>query len=153
MTRNAAFDTPKVSLQVMGLASVYAATLAGLERIWPSIKPDHIWVEVAGGVVISLLPVVIEARRVVEGQSEQTLDWQTYERAIWSAFASSGIPIILWQIGEAIYRQSEVTRIMAAASGTDTQGLLEQVQSSIARNPTFASMLVDIARDRLLADT
>jgi hypothetical protein len=145
MTRKALFDTPKVAFQVLGLASAYATTLAGLERVCPSLKPDHIWAEVAGGVLITLVPVVVEARRAA---AEQELDWETYERAVWTAFAASGIPIILWQIAEAIYRQREVTRIGATAGGTDVPGLLEQVQSSMARNPAFASLLVGVARDR-----
>lgn len=152
MTGKGLFDTPKVSFQVMGLASAYAATLASIERVWPSIKPDHIWAEVAGGVLISLIPVVVEAHRVAAEQDGQGLDWQTYERAVWTAFASSGIPIILWQIGEAIYRQREVIRLGAAVSTSDTTGLLEQVHATIARNPTFARLLVGVARDRLTAE-
>ncbi|MEI8307322.1 MAG: hypothetical protein WCF99_09675 [Chloroflexales bacterium] len=95
--------TLQIPLQVIGLSAVYAAVLSGLERRFP-IKPDHTWAEVAGGVVISLLPVALEARR------KTTLDWRTYETVIWLSFFASGVPIILWQLGEAMLRQLELLR-------------------------------------------
>jgi hypothetical protein len=93
----------QVPLRVMGIATVYAATLSSLERRYP-IKPDHIWAEVAGGVAISLLPIALEARR------KSFLDWRTYEITLWLSFFASGIPIILWQLAEAMLRQRELLR-------------------------------------------
>ncbi|MEI7644595.1 MAG: hypothetical protein WCJ55_09985 [Chloroflexales bacterium] len=92
-----------IPLRVMGLSAAYAALLSGLERRYP-IKPDHTWAEVAGGVVISLMPIALEARRNTK------LDWRTYETAIWLSFFASGVPIILWQLGEAMLRQLELLR-------------------------------------------
>jgi hypothetical protein len=91
----------------LGLATVYAAGLSALERRYP-IKPDHIWAEVAGGVLISLVPVALSARK------HPQLDWRSYEGTIWRCFFASGIPIILWQIGEAIFRHMELMRYTAA---------------------------------------
>ncbi len=145
------FNTAKVSLQVIGLATAYAAGLGWLERQWPAIKPDHIWSEVAGGVLISLLPVVIEARTSHPAHDEQKLDWQTYERAVWTAFMSSGVPIILWQIGEAIYRQKTVQHYSSEVCNADINHLLEQVRETVGRNPAFAHLLLGVLRDRLQA--
>lgn len=99
--------TVGVPLTVLGLATVYAAGLSALERRYP-IKPDHIWAEVAGGVLISLVPVALSARK------HPQLDWRIYEGTIWRCFFASGIPIILWQIGEAIVRHMELMRYTAA---------------------------------------
>lgn len=91
---------------VMGLSTVYAAALGYLERRYP-IKPDHTWAEVAGGVVISLLPVALTARNAPQ------MHWRRYESAVWRCFIASGTPIILWQLGEAIVRQIELLRYTA----------------------------------------
>jgi hypothetical protein len=99
--------TVEVPLTVMGLATVYAATLSLLERRYPLIKPDHIWAEVAGGVLISLVPVALRARK------NPQLDWRNYEGAIWRSFIASGTPIILWQIGEAVLRHMELLHYTA----------------------------------------
>lgn len=99
--------TVGVPLTVLGIATAYAAALGYLERRFP-IKPDHIWAEVAGGVLISLVPVALAARR------HPDLDWRLYEGAIWRNFIASGTPIILWQIGEAMLRQMELMRYAAA---------------------------------------
>lgn len=93
--------TVGLPLKVLGLATGYAAALSYLERRLP-IKPDHIWAEVAGGVLISLIPVALSARR------DPQLDWRRYEGAIWRSFIASGTPIILWQITEAMMRQIEL---------------------------------------------
>lgn len=93
----------RVPLRVIGLSTAYAAALSSLERRYP-IKPDHTWAEVAGGVIISLLPIALEARR------KPSLDWRTYETALWLSFFASGIPIIIWQLGEAMLRQLELFR-------------------------------------------
>lgn len=103
--------TVEVPLTVLGLATVYAATLSFLERRYP-LKPDHIWAEVAGGVLISLVPVALRARR------NPQLDWRSYEGAIWRSFFASGTPIILWQIGEAIFRHMELLRYTATREPT-----------------------------------
>ncbi|NTU82602.1 MAG: hypothetical protein HGA45_25075 [Chloroflexales bacterium] len=99
--------TVSVPLQVLGLASVYAATLSYLERHFP-IKPDHTWAEVAGGVLISLVPVALSARKA------RHLDWRLYEGTVWRSFIASGTPIILWQIGEAMFRQMELLSYTSA---------------------------------------
>lgn len=93
--------TLEVTLKVLGVSTVYAATLSYLERRFP-IKPDHIWAEVTGGVMIALVPVALTARKT--GQ----IDWRLYEGAIWRSFIAAGMPIILWQIGEAMMRQMEL---------------------------------------------
>lgn len=98
--------TITVPLQVLGLSLAYSAALGYLERRFP-IKPDHTWAEVAGGVLISLVPVALSARKA------QQLDWRTYEGAVWRSFIASGTPIILWQIGEAVTRQMELLRYTA----------------------------------------
>jgi hypothetical protein len=100
-----AFDVP---LQVMGLSAGYAAALGWLERKFPSIKPDHIWVEVAGGVLVTLLPVTIAAHRMHSEQEKEAIHWQTYEGTVWRAFFSSAIPVVLWQLGEAVVRRTEL---------------------------------------------
>ncbi|MCS6882955.1 MAG: hypothetical protein RMK84_18380 [Oscillochloridaceae bacterium] len=94
-------------LVTLGLSTAYAAALSYLERRLP-IKPDHTWAEVAGGVLITLVPVAIAARRHPE------MDWRQYEAAVWRSFIASGTPIILWQIGEAMLRQVELLRYAAA---------------------------------------
>lgn len=99
--------TVSIPMKVLGIATVYAATLSYLERRFP-IKPDHIWAEVAGGVLISLVPVALSARKA------QHLDWRLYEGAIWRSFIASGTPIILWQIGEAMLRQMELLSYTSA---------------------------------------
>lgn len=95
-----------VPLSVLGIATAYAAALSYLERRLP-IKPDHIWAEVAGGVLIALVPVAIAARR------HPDIDWRQYEGAVWRNFIAAGAPIILWQIGEAMLRQMELLRYAA----------------------------------------
>jgi hypothetical protein len=98
-----------VPLQVMGLSVGYAAALGVLERKFPLIKPDHIWAEVAGGVLITLLPVSLAARQL--WPEEAVVDpqgWRIYESTIWRAFVASGTPIILWQLGEAVVRRREL---------------------------------------------
>lgn len=106
----------KVPLQVMGMSIAYSAGLGWLERKFPNIKPDHIWAEVAGGVLISLVPIALEARRMaLKGNEGTGLHWQTYEGAVWRAFFASGTPIILWQISEAIHRHMELIKYTADA--------------------------------------
>jgi hypothetical protein len=99
-----AFSIP---LKVLGISTAYAAALSFLERRYP-IKPDHIWAEVAGGVLISLVPVAMSARKA------KNLDWRLYEGAVWRSFIASGTPIILWQIGEAMFRQMELLSYTSA---------------------------------------
>jgi hypothetical protein len=96
-----------VPVQVLGISTLYAAALSYLERRYP-IKPDHIWAEVAGGVLISLVPMALAARQA------RHLDWRLYEGTIWRSFIASGTPIILWQIGEAMIRQMELLHYTAA---------------------------------------
>jgi hypothetical protein len=110
----------KVPMQVMGMSIAYSVCLGWLERKYPNIKPDHIWAEVAGGVLISLVPVALEARRQrrkSQEQDKEPLQWQVYEGAVWRAFFASGTPIILWQIGEAIFRHMELMKYTAYGEG------------------------------------
>jgi hypothetical protein len=101
----------EVPMQVMGLSIAYSAALGWLERRFPNIKPDHIWAEVAGGVLVSLVPVALAARQINEhAPPDQHLSWQTYEGAVWRAFFASGTPIILWQLGEAVTRHMELMK-------------------------------------------
>lgn len=96
-----------IPAQVFGISTLYAAALSYLERRYP-IKPDHTWAEVAGGVLISLVPVALAARKA------RHLDWRIYEGTIWRSFIASGTPIILWQIGEAMLRQMELLSYTSA---------------------------------------
>ena len=96
-----------IPTRVLGISALYAAALSYLERRYP-IKPDHIWAEVAGGVLITLVPTALAARRA------QQLDWRVYEGTIWRSFIAAGTPIILWQIGEAILRQMELLSYTSA---------------------------------------
>jgi hypothetical protein len=110
----------RVPVQVAGMSTAYAAALSWLERRYPGIKPDHVWAEVAGGVLLSLLPVAFEARRVRQEQTattEESVSWQTYETTVWCSFFASGTPIILWQIGEAVVRHMELLRYTANRYG------------------------------------
>ncbi len=95
-------------LQVMGASLTYAAALGWLERRFPQIKPDHIWVEVAGGVLITLVPVTLAAHAAASDEEVPEIDWQSYEHAVWWAFCAAGIPIILWQLGEAVLRRKDL---------------------------------------------
>jgi hypothetical protein len=107
-----------VPIRVMGLSVAYSVALGWLERKFPNIKPDHIWAEVAGGVLISLVPVALEARRQSRKlEGKDTLQWQTYEGAVWRAFFASGTPIILWQLGEAIFRHMELMKYTTHGEG------------------------------------
>ncbi len=96
-----------IPLAVAGLATAYSLALGWLERRYP-IRPDHIWAEVAGGVMISLVPITIGAR------TSRNVDWRVYENAVWRSFIASGTPIILWQLGEAITRHVELLRYVAS---------------------------------------
>lgn len=111
----------KVPLQVMGLSVLYSAGLGWLERKFPNIKPDHIWAEVAGGVLISLVPVALAARNERRLRGNDPLPWQTYEGAVWRSFFASGAPIILWQIGEAVFRHMELMRYTAYGEGRSVE--------------------------------
>lgn len=104
----------RIPLTVAGLATAYAAALSYLERHYP-IKPDHIWAEVAGGVLLSLVPVAVSARKSPQ------LDWRSYEGAVWRCFVASGTPIILWQLGEAILREMELLHYTATRDPKDYQ--------------------------------
>lgn len=95
-----------VPLTVLGLSTIYSSVLGWLERRYP-IKPDHTWAEVAGGVLITLVPVAYSARRYPD------LNWRTYEAAVWRCFFASGVPIILWQLGEAVIRQVDLLNYAA----------------------------------------
>lgn len=110
----------RVPLQVLGLSTAYAASLSWLERRFPGIKPDHVWAEVAGGVLISLIPVALEARRLHQQEAymeDPAINWQMYETTIWCSFIASGAPIILWQIGESVLRHMELLRYTASRDG------------------------------------
>jgi hypothetical protein len=101
----------KVPLRVMAISAGYSAALAMIERKF-RLKPDHEWLEVAIGVGLTLVPLAVEAHSI-EGEcrdtkSESMIDWKTYEGALWRSFMASGAPVIVWQIGEAIWRKWEL---------------------------------------------
>jgi hypothetical protein len=108
--------TIKTPLRVMSMATAYAAALSYLERRYP-IKPDHIWAEVAGGVMISLVPLALDARRF------ERVEWRTYEDAVWRCFIAAGTPIILWQLGEAMWRHIELMRYTSNRYAADRASL------------------------------
>ncbi len=97
-----------VPLQVMSVSTGYAAALGWLERKFPSIKPDHIWAEVAGGVLVTLIPVMLAAHRKETSPDNETIVWQDYEGAVWRSFCAAAVPIILWQLGESVVRRTEL---------------------------------------------
>jgi hypothetical protein len=97
-----------VPLQVMGLSAGYATALGWLERRFPSIKPDHIWAEVAGGVLVTLLPVSLAAHRKPPEPETTPISWQSYEGAVWRSFCAAAVPIVLWQLAEAVLRHTEL---------------------------------------------
>lgn len=97
----------QVPMTVLGLSTFYSVALSWLERHYP-IKPDHTWAEVAGGVMLTLIPVALTARR------HRQTDWRTYEATIWRCFIASGVPIILWQLGESVLRQVDLLQYAAA---------------------------------------
>lgn len=119
----------RVPLQVAGLSTIYSVILGQLERHYP-IKPDHTWAEVAGGVLISLVPVALAARK------RRQLNWRTYENAVWRSFFASGTPIILWQLGEAIVRHVELLRYTA-----------EREARSVSANADSTTTLADRGGD------
>ncbi len=100
-----------VPVQVAGLSIAYAGALGWLERKFPDIKPDYIWAEVVGGVLVSLVPVAMQARQHPETTPDDLpppLHWQTYEGSVWAAFIAAGAPIVLWQLGESFLRRVEL---------------------------------------------
>jgi hypothetical protein len=97
-----------VPMTVFGVSTLYSVALGWLERRYP-IKPDHTWAEVAGGVMITLLPAALAARKTHGG-----VDWRTYEATVWRCFVASGVPIILWQLGESVSRQVDLLRYAAS---------------------------------------
>lgn len=100
-----------VPVQVAGLSIAYAGALGWLERKFPDIKPDYIWAEVVGGVLVSLVPVAMQARQYPETLPDDPpppLHWQTYEGSVWAAFIAAGAPIVLWQLGESLLRRVEL---------------------------------------------
>ncbi len=114
-------------LVTLGLSTAYAVALSYLERHLP-IKPDHTWAEVAGGVLITLVPVAIAARR------QPDMDWRQYEAAVWRSFIASGTPIILWQIGEAMLRQIELLRYAATREQASVEAYADDPSTVAARS-------------------
>lgn len=98
-----------VPLGVLGASTIYSAILGWLERKYP-IKPDHTLAEVVGGVLLTLVPVALAARNKTE------LHWRVYEGSIWRCFFAAGMPIVLWQLGEAVARQIELLRYATSSA-------------------------------------
>lgn len=98
--QNHTYSAGKTALTIFGLGTAYAAALAHLERRYP-IKPDHTWAEVAGGVIITLAPVIAARRR-------HKLSVCQFEELLMLAFIASGTPIILWQIAESLLRSGSI---------------------------------------------
>ncbi|PLS67400.1 MAG: hypothetical protein CV045_13830, partial [Cyanobacteria bacterium M5B4] len=46
-------------------------------------------------------------------QPDSNLSWRDYEAAVWCAFGASGVPIILWQLGETLVRRAELLQYAA----------------------------------------
>lgn len=87
-------ETPVYALELLASAA-YAAFLQGLKRKY---EPDWTWLTVAGGVVLSMLPVMHLART-------QPGSWRDYERRAVAGFCTSGVIIIGWQLWQAAVRQ------------------------------------------------
>lgn len=106
----------KVPLRVMAFSAGYATALALIERKF-RLKPDHEWLEVAVGVGLTLVPVAMEAHAIEQqnktGVPQTSVNWKTYEGAIWRSFMASGAPIIFWQIGESIVRKWELMKYLS----------------------------------------
>lgn len=107
----------KVPLRVMAMSTCYAAALALVERKF-RLKPDHEWLEVAIGVGLTLVPLAMEAhtiegrRQTSKSGGDESVDWKTYEGALWRSFMASGAPIIFWQIGESVARKWELMKYL-----------------------------------------
>jgi hypothetical protein len=107
----------------MAVSTGYATALALLERRF-RLKPDHEWLEVAVGVGLTLVPIAVEAHAIEQEHRDNQADpvsWKTYEGAIWRSFLASGVPIICWQIGEAIVRKLELMNYVTFARTTQSK--------------------------------
>lgn len=91
-------QTVAVAAFILGLLSSLA--LAYLERRLP-ITPDYTALEVIGGVILALLPVMLTARYEARFAG---LSWRTYERMVCAAFAGASLPIVCWQLIELVLR-------------------------------------------------
>lgn len=135
----------RVPITVLGLSMAYSGVLGWLERRYP-IKPDHTWAEVAGGVLITLVPVALEGRRF------SRLDWRVYEETVWRCFFASGVPIILWQLGEQVVRHLELMRYAAIRETRSEHAHHPQTLASRggagAGRPTYRSERVDPDADQ-----
>ncbi|NJP05964.1 MAG: hypothetical protein HC837_10250 [Chloroflexaceae bacterium] len=151
MARLRELDLLHILIQVTSISATYALVLAWLERRWPRMKPDHIWAEVVGGVMISLMPVALEARQTARSvqQSHAPLNWQSYEQAVWLAFVAAATPIMLWQLSEATHRQTRISQSFAVAEQSNLADLLTEARQSLNTNPALAGLLMDAARNRL----
>lgn len=96
--------------RTLGLLSLlgagYSLLLAIAQRRFTELRVDYLWAEVVGGVMITLIPVAITARRCAQ------ISWQRYENLVWGGFLATGTPIILWQIMEAMKRNADLQRYL-----------------------------------------
>lgn len=115
----------KVPLRVMAVSAGYTAILAMIERKF-QLKPDHEWLEVAIGVGLTLVPVAFEAH-AIEQETKESVCWKTYEGAIWRSFLASGVPIICWQVGEAVSRKLELMKYLKMAYNDSHQHTIEEI--------------------------
>lgn len=83
-------------LALAATAAAYAAILDGIKD--DHLEPDWTWAEVTLGTMMCLGAAATRVR------TESAPDWRAYERATWRAFAIGGGPVIVWQIGRAIWR-------------------------------------------------
>lgn len=136
-----------VPLQVLGVSAGYAAALGWLERKFPSIKPDHIWAEVAGGVLVSLVPVSLAAHQLSDDEA-RALPWEDYEGAVWRSFCAAGIPIILWQLGEAVFRRTELLSYNADQQSSSARSCARKStqQPAEAQPETAAPLTAEVSR-------
>lgn len=91
---------------LMLLGAGYSLLLAIAQRRFAELRTDYLWAEVAGGVMITLLPVAMTARQCTQ------ISWRRYENLVWGGFLATGMPIILWQIVEAMNRNADLQRYL-----------------------------------------
>jgi hypothetical protein len=81
-------------LLLLGAQTGLSVVLHQLEQAYP-IKPSKVWMEVSAGVTITLLWSRWHAQR--REKTGRAMTWRDYDTMIWTAFAVSGVPHILWQ--------------------------------------------------------
>lgn len=70
-----------------------------IEKVKPFLEPDLIWIEVAGGTAICLLFPFLARRR------GEIATAHSYERAVWRAFVTGAVPVVIWQTWLAVRKR------------------------------------------------